>query len=1118
MKSQLQRIALCLVCLGFFTALAAAQFESAEVLGSISDPSGGPVAGAAVSLKNLGTGIEVKTTTDANGSYTFFDVKVGRYTVTVEHAGFSKAEATDFAVNVGTRQRVDLALKLGAVSEVVEVKGAAAELITDSSEHSQVINSRQIVELPLNGRNYSDLALLATGTHKSPMSLTVGPTSTPREGAINVNGMRSTYNNFLLDGVDNNADSTSNQGYSNQVAQPSPDALAEFSVVTNNFNAEYGRAGGAVINAVLRSGTNQLHGSAYDFLRNTDLNAIGFTFSPTTFVKPPLHRNQFGATIGGPFIKNKLFFFADYEGQRQLQNYLNFDSIPAASDRPAANGNVTLPTTVVNNYTGVVYPAGTAIPASVTTPFARSVMSQLAATNTGSGRSNNLEELLLIRDYYDKFDAKVDWQISNTMNAFARVSQRKDVQYYQPDIPVFSGGNGNGFIHSIAQNATVGYTWTMSSASLLEFRFAVNHIVAGKVPATLGGASLQQLFGIQGLPTSPDLVGGLNSQAIGSFSQLGRQTSNPQFQNPTTFDPKLNYSRTSGRHALKAGYEYQVIRTEILDVNPLYGALTYSGAFSKPTCAQLGQPSTCTVPADSNSVLSYNLADFYFGTPSTIALGSDTVVNLRQHIQSMYLQDDYRATSKLTLNLGLRWDFATPLFERDNNYSNFDPTKVAMVRASVGDLYNRSLVHPDYKDLGPRIGLAWSVMPKTVLRASYGISYDFFNRVGSAAEGINAPQALFGVISQSIPPGGPVPAAFLNQLNAFTTNIASPAAFNPVNSNVVYTPPDSRWPYIQAWFFSVQRELPWSTILEVGYNGTHSLRLPIIADYNEANPNPAGQTIALQQRLPIPTFGPITWLDPAGNDHYNGLSVRLEHRFGAGLYFLNSFTWSSAIGDSEQALETGPSQSVANPQNIHNLAAEAGPSSFEQRVMNVSSLVYELPFGHGRKYGSQMNPVVDALAGGWEINSIVSSYTGLPLNVYYGPSAANQVSALSNDYRGLPFLRPNVSGSAASQTKSQEINTYFAGYTFTTPPQNNPFGNLGRNAFVSPGMETWDFAANKTFRIREGMGLQFRSELFNILNHTNLANPTVVTTSSAFGTIRSTYPARQIQFGLKLLF
>src|SRR5579864_2379709 len=350
------------VCLLFSTTLFA-QFETSEVLGTVRDPSGSPVPNAAVTLANQETGVEMKTATDVNGAYDFFNVKVGRYTVAVEATGFSKATATDITIAVGTRQRVDLTMQVGAITESVTVTGAASALETDSSEHSQVISTQAVAELPLNGRNYADLALLATNVHISPMAISFSPSGTPREGAFNVNGMRSTYNNFLLDGLDNNSYGTSNQNYSAQVVQPSPDALAEFRVITSNFSAEYGRVGGAVVNAALRSGTNQFHGSAYEFLRNTDLNATGFTFSPSVFQKPTLQRNQFGVTIGGPIIRNKLFFFADYEGYRQLQRYLNFDSIPTASDRAG-----TLPVAVVNPLTGVVYPANTAIPVASINP------------------------------------------------------------------------------------------------------------------------------------------------------------------------------------------------------------------------------------------------------------------------------------------------------------------------------------------------------------------------------------------------------------------------------------------------------------------------------------------------------------------------------------------------------------------------------------------------------------------------------------------------------------------------------------------------------------------------------------------------------------------------------
>ena len=1101
-----------------------AQFDTAEVLGTVRDKTGAVVPKAAVTLLNIDTGIAAKTTADDGGNYNFNDVKIGRYTVSAEAAGFSKQEATGIRLDVGARQRVDFTMAVGAVTETVEVSGAAAALETDSSEHAQVVSAAAVVELPLNGRNYADLALLATNVVKSPIAVSFSASGTPREGAFNVNGMRSTYNNFLMDGLDNNSYGTSNQSYSAQVIQASPDAIAEFQVITSNYSAEYGRVGGAIINAVMRSGTNQFHGTAYEFMRNTDLNATGFLFSPSTFIKPTLQRNQFGFAVGGPIIKNKLFFFADYEGYRQLQRYLNFDSLPDATDRIGS-----LPVTVVNPLTGIVYPANTPISPSAFNPIAAAMLSELPALTAG-GRSNNYEALLLIRDYSDKYDAKLDYQINTRMSAFLRFSQRKDLQYYQPDYAGPAGGDGNGYIHSIDQNASLGYTWAVSPSSIFEARLGWTHIVAGKEPPFVGGPSLESLYGIQGLPTTPNLTGGFNTQTVTGFgtSSLGRQTSNPQFQNPTSWNPKLNFSKNIGRHSIKTGWEYLNIHTEILDVNPLYGQDVYSGQFSKPTCAILGQAAGCSIAADATS---YDLADFIFGLPSQINQGSDTVVNLRQYVHALYVQDDWHVTPKLTVNVGLRWEFATPLFERDNNYSNFNPVTDSMQRATSGSLFARSLVHPDHSDFGPRIGLAYTLTPKTVIRSGYGISYTFFNRVGSALEGINAPQALFGVINQSFPNGGPVPSTFLTTLNSFTTGIANPAAFNPVNSNVVYIPPDSKWPMIQNWFLSVQREITKSTIIEVAYNGNHSTRLPILADYNQAAPNAQTATcnfsvtpaitsgcLGVQARRPIPSFGPITWVDPAGDNHYDGLSARFEHKFGGGLYFLNSFTWGHAIGDSEQALEYYAGYFEANPQNIHNLAAEKGPSSFDVKLNNVSSIVYQIPFGKGLKYGGSMNPVLDAIVGGWELNTINTAHTGTPLDVAYAPSSINDVTGLSNDYRGEAFLRPNVSGSAASQSKSQMLNTYFAGYTFVTPPATSPFGNLGRNAFRAPGLEQWDLSADKSFRIREGIKLQFRSEFFNVTNHTNFGIPNTTSTSSSFGTIRTTYPSRQVQFALKLIF
>lgn len=1083
------------------------QFETSEVLGTVHDGSQKAVANATVTLTNQDTGIAAKTNTDELGNYDFFNVKVGRYTITIEMTGFSKFSSADIAVNVNARQRVDATLQVGVVTETVNVNGQASVVETDTSEHSQVIGTQAIVELPLNGRTYSSLALLATNVHISPAAVSFGPTGTPREGAFNVNGMRSTYNNFLMDGVDNNSYGPSNQNYSSQVVQPSPDALAEFRVITSNFSAEYGRVGGGVVNAVLRSGTNHIHGTAYEFLRNTDLNAIGYVFGarPATFVQPTFHRNQFGVTIGGPIIKDKLFFFGDYEGFRQTQGYLNFYSVPSSNDRLGI-----LPVTVVNPLTGAVYPAGTKIPVAQINPFAAAALAGLPAP-INAGRSNNLEATIPLRDNVDKYDAKLDYQIRANMTSFLRFSQRKDIAFFGPSDPGPSGGDANGFIHAIQQQAAVGYTWTTSPSSLLEFRFAFGHVLGGKQPPYLGGPDIAAQYGIQGLPSS--LAGGFPTQVITGFSNptFGRQATNPQFQNPTTFNPKLNYSFAKGRHSIKVGYEFIAIRTEVLDINPLYGSDTYNNQYSKPSsCTQIGLAAGCTIPADPTS---YDLADFYFGLPSTIAQGSNLTTNLRQHVHSLYVQDDFRITPKLTINAGLRWEFATPIWERDNLWSNFDPASNTLVRAKSGSLYDRALVNPDYKDFGPRIGLAYSADAKTSIRAGYGISYAFFNRPGSAIEGINGPLAIFGTLTQSVLPGQP---GFLTTQTGFNAGIAS--TFNPINSNNDYIPKDTRWPYIQSWVLSIQREVFQNTLVELAYNGNHALRLPILADYNQAFPNAPGGTLGVQARRPDQAFGPITWVDPAGNNHYHGLSARVEHRFSHGLYALNSFTWGKAIGDSEQALEYYSNLTGANPQNIRNLAAEAGPSSYDSKFVNVTSVVYQLPFGKGRTYLGSANRVVDTIVGGWDINGINTASTGLPVNVYYAPSAANDVTALSAEYRGQAFERPNVSGSAASQSTAQSLLTYFAGYTFTTPPASAPFGNLGRNAFRAPNLEQWDLAVNKNFRITEEIKLQFRSEFFNILNHTNFGPPNNISTSTAFGTITNTLPARQIQFGLKLLF
>ncbi len=1070
---------------------ASAQFGTAEVLGTIRDKSDQVLPSATVKLLNQDTGIESETQSDGTGNYTFTNVKIGMYTISAEATGFAKAESKDITLNVNARQRVDLRLEIGTVSQTIVVTNVATILQTDSSERGQVIQQRAIVELPLNGRAYSDLALLTTGVLKSPSSAS-------REGSFIVNGLRSVFNNYVLDGVDNNAYGTSNQGFANQVAQPSPDSVAEFKVITNNYSAEYGRSGGGTIDVAMKSGTNAFHGTAYDFVRNTSLNAIGYVFGarPATFKKPTLNQNQFGFTLGGPIMKNRAFFFGDYEGFRSKARTLTFASIPTLNERQGI-----LPVAVVNPQTGQTYAAGTPIPL---TSFARKVLTDLPSL-TGTGRSNNYQQLSLDQNYNDKYDAKLDGQIKSTMTAFARFSQRKVNIFNEPNIPGASGGNSNGYTRVLNQQFSAGYTWTMSPQSVFESRFGMSRTRAGKEPPLVGGPSMLAQYGITGLPEDPALVGGLTSQTISGYSALGRQATNPQFQNPLSLDYKFNYTRVTGRNTMKVGYEFVTIHTQVNDVNPLYGRDAYAGGFSRPSGA----------PADANS---YSLADFYFGLRSQYALANYVVGDYRQHMNFLYVQNDYRVSRKLTLNLGMRWEYATPRWEKDNVLSNFDPETKTILKAKDGSVYDRSLVNPDRNNFAPRLGFAYSANSKTVIRGGYGVSYIHQNRVGSAdLLGINYPQVVIATINQT----SPNDAAFRTTQQGYPAGLTNASTFSVANANIAYIPKTFGAPWVQSYFLSAQRELMRDFVLDIGYVGNDSNALPLIADYNQAAPQPtATSNLSLAARRPIQGYGAITWFNPAGFSYYNALQVKLEKRFSYGLQFLNSFVWGKAIDNSGQSLDTNGGND-ASPQDVRNLAAEKGLSNYDQKFTNVTSVVYQLPVGKGKKFGDSLHPALDAVIGGWEFSVINNALSAPPLNLraWAGniPAAFQTVGNLAG-FRGGETFRPNVLGPVLAVNPQDVTNTFFntANVVLPTDPS-QPFGNSGRNSVRGIGLQQTDLGVHKNFQLpRESMRLQFRAEFFNVMNHTNFTAPNTDRNSAAFGTIRGWQPPRQVQFALKL--
>ena len=698
----MRRIAISFLLL-VLVASARAQFDTATVLGTVTDPSGAVVAHGNVALRNTATAVEQTAVTNDRGEFRFVDVSIGVYELNVKAQGFQPA-AAKFDLNVGAQQRVDVQLKVAGTSTSVTATAEAAQLETDSSEHGQVVAAREIAALPLNGRNYSQLVELSTGVVPSPSNLS--DSYGAREGAFNINGLRSVYTNYLLDGVDNNFYGTSNQGFSNEVVQLAPDSVAEFRVVTNNESAEYGRAGGATINVVTKYGTNDLHGGAWEYLRNTNLDAGGF-FKPDVGGKPALHRNQFGGNFGGPIKKDKLFYFLDYEGYRQTSSSTDQNQLPSCAERGQAgttacgaalgyylidntdtgtanpSGAPYLPVSNPCNYNAGKNPCNSStyfglglgagppgsqaavggtqylngqIPASAVIPFAASsnggLLSYLPSpTNTNSYNSSFPYNYIVLEPQTfnkDKGDAKIDWTPSEKMRLFVRYSQSRENVIAPGSIPGVAGDNGDGQVYAPIKAIDAGATWTINPVSVLEARFGFSTMQAGKKPIEAGGPSMLALFNIPGLPTDPQYTGGVTYQYFidGGFTSLGRLWTSPQYQNPTIWDPKANYTRLMGSHSLKAGVEYLMLHVAQQDLHPVMGGNVYTepaygagyGYYNK-----LYGPLTGPVTSENTRMFDY--ADFLLGYQAEMGLASPTVSQLRSWGWAGYLQDDWRASS-----------------------------------------------------------------------------------------------------------------------------------------------------------------------------------------------------------------------------------------------------------------------------------------------------------------------------------------------------------------------------------------------------------------------------------------------------------------------------------------
>lgn len=1133
----LQRLAMALGAILLLHLPVRAQFETATVLGTVRDQNGAVLQGTRVTLRNIATGITATATTDSNGDYSFPSVKIGLYRVTAELQGFSTGAVDQVNVTVEARQRVDVTLQVGAATEVITITGQAPLLETESSSKGQIISAKQMVNLPILGRTYSSLALLTPGVRQS-QSGNQGDISFRREGAYNVNGLRSVYNNFLLDGIDNNFYGTTNQGFSNQAVQPAPDFVAEFRMSVNTYSAEYGRTTGAVMNVSTRSGTNEFHGRLWNYLQNTALNATGF-FRPVDGRKPQVNRNQFGFVIGGPIIRDRTFFMLDYEGSRWIQSPFGLASLPTLDQRRGVLPvEVRVPYDFIDD-AGRTITAGTVIAAGQPVPmtrFARTVLANLPAPNRAGGGAfgvaNNYGGFVRNRLFEDKGDLRLDHTFSEKLNGFARYSHRRQTIQQPGLVTGFSGGNAIGNLASYNQQGVGGLTWTVNPNTILDYRFAVTRLGMDRLPAQVGGPSMRELFGITGLPEGARVQGGITPQDIGGLgTRIGRQSTNPQSQFPTTINSRLNMTFLAGRHSLKTGYEYVALNQNVDDTNPLYGIDNYGGGFSRPTATVAGN-------------YLYNLADFYFGARNNYQLATQAIAKMRQRFHYWYLQDDFKVSQKLTLNLGVRYELVTPVYDGDNRLANFDPATNSIVLAGNGSISDRSLRNLDKNNFVPRIGLAWQLSEKTVLRTGYALGYNYWNRMASAElMNTNAPFVTRASVQNTaatlgnLCAGNNFSGCFRRTQDGYPTNLLTSPG-----SVILYMPKDLPWSYVQNWHLTLQRQLTRNTLVDVAYVGNRGVALPILADYNQARPLtaaelalPAAQRPSLLDRRPIQSVripgqgnvrvGNITAVLADGFSNYNALQVKVEHRADSVL-LLNSFTYSKAIDNSSQVLEVSNGGSP-NPQNLLDPRNDKGPSSFDQRFNNTTSLVWEVPFGKGRAFGGGMPAAVDAVLGGWVLSSSVSLQSGQPLNLRYA-DFDQRLSDGQPDFLGGVALRPNIGAGSVRATEAQrnalglkEFEYYFDRTNISIPTADRPFGNLGRNAVYGFPFYQVDLGVQKNFALRfinEEARLEFRTEFFNLFNRTNFSAPNTDARSAAFGRVSSTFDPRIVQFALKLHF
>lgn len=1099
-----------------------AQVNTASLSGLATDATGAALPRVTITAKDDATGYARSVETDAAGAYSFQDLPIGTYSLQVSAPGFDSVRE-QVALGVGQRVREDFHLKVGSTEQSVEVQAGSAMLSPDDASIGTVVGAETIEQTPLSLRNWDDLLRVVPGVQISRFTQQSGATSAGRVGDFNVNGIHSLQNNFLLDGIDNNTFSENVQELSTEAAHPSLDTIAQFNVITNPYSAEYGRSPGGVVSVNTKSGTNRFHGLGYEYVRNNYFDANDFFSDRHNLKKPKYNQNQFGGNIGGPILRNRLFFFFDYEGTRIKQGVLRTATVPLPNERigdfsPATAAAVGVkyptiydPATCQPAYSGSNCKpfANNTIPSGSLDSTMQALMALFPQPNTTTAGSppnlNNYVRNALLTDFESNYDARVDWVPSSSDTVFARYNYSTRNR----DIPGYLGGLADGTSTSAwgnqilkAHSLVLGWTHVINQSMVNEFRFGWvrDYSYAQQQPFGLG-----QLAGsfVPGIPNNPAIGGGVPLTSFSNYAFEGSADFLPKKQVPMQYQYNDTLSMVHGKQTFKVGASiYFPMRNIFQDEPGTRGDLGFTGVF---TC-QHSAPGKCI----SGTGLSY--ADGLLGDVQSTQLTNVLFVDQRLTMASGFFEDDWKATPKLTLNLGLRYDFATPALEARNHMADFDATSGSLVFARSGSLKNRAIVNPNYKNFGPRFGFAYSTDPKTVVRGGYGIYYSLFERFGSEDElALNPPFLINKTLTSNTSP-------VLKPSVGFPSNFLDPTTVNLNVLNAYHIRAmaiDDPLPYVQQWSIGIQRQIAQDWAAEVDYVGTKSTHLDVIRDYNQPIISGGVSTGV----VPYTNFGQIEYTSPTGYGNYNGLQASLTRRFTNGFEMRAAFTHSRSLDNTPQELESNSGDAPDG----RNYAAWYGPSDFDVPNRLAVSYVYHLPFGRGMSM-LQTGPLSWVL-GNWQTSGVYTFYSGRPFQVNENDGQHNSILDPYGYTTATPNLvgKPKVVGdpdcwfyaskNSACSGKSPGSSDAYAATAV------GAVGNVSRNSLRGPRTDVFDAALLREFPMMEGTNLEARWEVFNITNTPEFGQPNGNITSGGVASITSlSGDPRIMQFALRFTF